>query len=256
MSRFLIGRLGGTAALLAIATSAQAQCPSTPAAWSSFQALNGGVVSITSPGLPSSAGTSSCKLTTSINAGSQAVLNVRAAVRDETPQAETRFRTRFVVDLRALTNLAGNQRVKVFNAQTLTPPANGSIGVVQLKLQGGTDSSPMELQSFASCLNSEQGDDRCRFKIPLSIAVHVIEIEWIRASSMIATDGVIRWWLNSNNENVPTGQLTNLRNFTWRGIDQVNMGLVRPNQNFVNGQGNRQVHFDEFVWRRRSFIGN
>ncbi len=256
MSRSLIARLGGTAALLAFAASAQAQCPATPAAWSSFQAMNGGVVSITTPGLPTSAGTSTCKLTTVINSGSQQPQNVRAAVRDETPQTEPRYRARFAVDLRALTGLAGNQRVKVFNAQTLTPPTGGGIGVVQMKLRGGAGANPFELQSFASCFNSAQGDNRCRFSIPLSNAVHVIEFEWIRASSTNATDGVIRWWVNSNNGNTPTGEITNLQNFGWSGIDQINMGLIRPNQNFINGQGNRQVHFDEFESRRQTFIGN
>jgi hypothetical protein len=226
-------------------------CPTTPTAWTSFT-QDGGTVAITTPGFAST----NCKVSMSI--GATAVDGSRAQVRDETPATETRYRARFLVNLNGLGALTTTARARLFNGQ-FNP---GNAGVFQLRVEGAAAGGYI-VTGFASCSNSVDGDGRCRFSFPIASGdtVNRIEVEWVRATSANATDGAFRYWVNASGASpAPTGTVTGvggagLQNFSIPGVDQVNLGLIRPNANFRAQEVGSIVSFDEFESRRQTYIG-
>lgn len=207
---------------------------------------------MTTPGYASTL----CKLSVNINAG--AVDASRAQVRDETPATETRYRAKFLLKMNGLGALTPTARARIFNGQ-FNP---GNAGVFQLRVEGGSVSGYV-ITGFAACSNSVDGDGRCRFNFPIASGdtVNRIEIEWVRASSTNATDGAFRYWVNAVGASpAPTGTVAGiagagLQNFAVPGVDQVNLGLIRPNANFRAQEVGSIVHFDEFESRRQTYIG-
>jgi len=240
---------------LCLSTVSFAQCPASPTAWTSTT-QTGGTIVVNTPGYAST----TCKMVATVTPGATEAAQVR--VRDETPAGEIRYRAKFLMNANGLGVAASNARVKIFNGQI----PNGS-GVFQLKLTGAA--SGYAVTGFASCRNSTENDGRCRFSFPLPAGdlVHRIELEWVKATSDAATDGTLRYWVNAAGAApAPTGTAfgaggAGLRNFnfqdgvTAQAVDQVNLGLIRPNLNYISQEIGNGVGFDEFESRRQTYIG-
>ncbi|TCT00801.1 hypothetical protein [Pseudofulvimonas gallinarii] len=239
MSRKFNAMLGlGALAAFGFASSAFAQCPSSPVPpWSSQTALAGSLV-IASGGYDSTSCRLDAQLTGSLTTAS-------AFVRDDTPSDEARYRAQFLLNADNLTGLNLPQSVKVFGAST-EAPASGLGDVVRLTISGNVAGTQKNLNIITACAATTT----CAQAVPLAAGTNRIEIDWVKGAS-----GSLKVWVNNTNEASPTATL-NVDNSAWGGVDYATLGLSTASPNFRSGQTNRTVGFDEFDSRRSTFIGN
>lgn len=240
MSRKINKILGlGAIAAFGFASSAFAQCPSSPVPpWSSQSAVLGSVA-IQAGGYDGT----SCKLATAItgNAGSAVALVV-----DTTPADEPRYRAQFLINVDELTGQNTAQPVRVFTATT-NAPANGIPAVVTLSVFGNAAGTAKVLG-----ISTANGSGVLSATAPLTggaAGVHRVEIDWQKGVA-----GSLRVWVNSTDENNATRTL-DVNNDAWGGVDTANLGLAAPSAQFRANQVNRNVYFDEFDSRRSTFVG-
>jgi hypothetical protein len=228
--------------LCGFAGSAMAACPAGPdqangGAWSTKSAL-GGSLTITSPGLDGT----ECKLDASITTNGP---GVNAFVRDNSPNAEPRYRAQFMVNVDALGSMNSVQSVKVFGATTDTP-ANGVSDVVRLTLSGNLAGTQKLLGVFTACAG--QPGNLCSASANLAAGANTVEIDWDRAA------GKLRVWVNNNVE-ANANVTLNGDSSAWGGVDFAVLGLSAPSSGFRGAQLNKVVSFDRFDSRRQTFIG-
>lgn len=225
---------------LAFASSAFAQCPSSPVPpWSSQSAL-GGSVAIVAGGM----GGTSCRMDAALTNN---VGGANAFVRDNTPADEPRYRAQFLINADALTGLNSIQSVKVFGATTETP-ADGVAEIVRLGLFGNVAGTTKSLAVVTYCQG--QPGNICSGSVPLAAGDNQVEIDWQRSAS-----GTLRVWVNNGNEASPDLTLSG-NNAASGGVDFSTLGLAAGSPVFRANQLNRAVRFDEFDSRRQTFIGN
>ena len=240
MSRKFNAMLGlGALAAFGFASSAFAQCPSSPVPpWTTQSAL-GGALAIVAGGYDST----SCRLDSSITTN---IGGASAFVRDNTPEDEASYRAQFLVNADNLTGLNAIQSAKIFGATT--EAAFGGVGdLVYIGVQGNF-SGTATLGIRTVC--EGQTGNVCSATAPLAAGVNRVEIAYAKGGNPS-----LRVWVNNTTEATPTLEL-NGNNNSWGGVDFATLGLATPSPGFRTGQANRTVGFDEFDSRRTTFIGN
>lgn len=238
----------GALAAFGFASSAFAQCPSSPVPpWSSQTVLSGGSLAITTGGYDGT----SCKMTTQIGAG--AGTTATAVVRDNTPANEPRYRFQFLLQADALTAQGATQAAQIFTANSANPfPApGGSLQVLRISLSGG-GTTGRRVTFLAAC--NVAPDFLCATPAVEIPATGVSRIEGDLTIGGAGT-GQLSYWVNNTTAGTPTGTLP-VDNAAWVGIDAALMGLSRTTASFRANQSARNVNFDEFDSRRQTFIGN
>lgn len=226
---------------LAFASSAFAQCPSSPVPpWTAQATIGGGAVAITSGGYDGT----SCKMTARINAPASGFAT--AAVRDDTPVSEPRYRAQFLVNTSELVSFGGFQAVQLFNANSNTE-ANGTAQLIRIALIAGPS-----INIIASCDNAGSGFICQSGAIPLAAGTNRIEFDL-----SVGASGTLSYWVNNTNSATPTGSVTLTGgNAAWVGVDLAFLGLAAATSSFRAQQVGNPIHFDEFDSRRQTFIGN
>ena len=225
---------------LAFASSAFAQCPSSPVPPWSSQSVLGGTVAIVAGGYDGT----SCRMASTITGN---IGGASAFVRDNTPASEPRYRAQFLINLDTLTGQNTIQSVKVFGAST-DAPFGGQSEVVRLTVVGNVAGTAKTLGVFTVC--EGQPSNLCSASAPLTAGTNRIEIDWQKGPT-----GSLRVWVNNTNEGAPTATINGNSN-SWGGVDFATLGLAAGSAAFRAAQLNRAVGFDEFDSRRQTFIGN
>ncbi|WP_395373949.1 hypothetical protein [Marinicella sp. W31] len=216
------------------------------AAWTDVRDDTGTRVNVVAPGLDASACTATFEASSS-NAD-------RARVQDRTPACETSYRAAFLFNVDSLGTLASNERTKFFNAQCNANDGDtcGRVGQFQFRLQGDGANNNI-LRSFVIDESVPNADARRKFDIPVSSGVNTLEIQWIQASSPVATDGVWRVWINNSTEASPDIEYTDVQNGE-SCIGQVGLGLIQATNAFVASKADTPFSIDTFESRRQTGI--
>jgi hypothetical protein len=240
MSRKFNAMLGlGALAAFGFASSAFAQCPSSPVPpWSAAPAFQG-AVSIATGGYDST----SCRLDAVINAGASSA--AFALVQDNTPDTEPTYRAQFLVNLDNLTNLGLLETAQIFAVNG--PNHLGRNQPVVLSIFGTAGTRFLSIKT----VNEGAAGNISSTSTALAAGVNRIEIAWEAGAS-----SNLRVWVNNTVEATPTVTIPNLNNAGWQGIDTAFLGLSAPSPGFVTAQAGKTVGFDEFDSRRQTFIGN
>lgn len=221
---------------LAFASSAFAQCPSSPVPpWTAAPTFQG-AVSIVAGGM----GGTSCRMDSVINAGAGGA--AFATVQDDTPSAEPRYRAQFIIDANALTNQGLLSGVTVFTATSTTS------GVAVRFTIFGNGSGGRSIGYFV--VDSSQASGINSGSAPLAAGENRIEFDFAVGN----TPNNFRLWVNNGNEASPTAQRS-VNSSAFAGVDSAFLGLAAPTPNFVTAHGGAAVRFDEFDSRRQTFIG-
>jgi hypothetical protein len=232
--------------LAGYAGSAVAGCPASPVPpWSAAPQLSGGVVAITAGGLDGSA----CKMDASLGPSFASL----AAVVDNTPNAEPRYRFQFLVNPDALGTFSATDAVQIFSANAAAP-ANGRSQILQAALTPGT-SGAKRITFVASC------DGGTGFRCVAQTADLPAGVSRVEVDLQIGPTGSVRYWLNAGpgtSEPPETGSVTVTGgNDSWNGgVDSGVMGLGAPTPNFLNTHAGQIVSFDTFDSRRQTYIGS
>jgi hypothetical protein len=172
--------------------------------------------------------------------GLQAVVDDQAGiyVQDDTPDHETRYRARFYVDGRNFDpgEAIGQFRQHIFLAFQESPLKR--LVLIILKRQNN---------QYSIAAQVRRDDDTLAMTpfAPLGSQVNFVELDWQRASAPGANDGRLELWANGTS----VATLTGLDNDE-RSIDFVRLGAVS-----VKAGASGTLLFDEFVSRRRTYIG-
>lgn len=231
-------------------------CPTTvgqnqtpPGVWS-VALQTQAALSVVTPGL---AGTA-CGLQVALNQNSSA--SAKSGVVDQTPNAEQRYRARFVVSTAiALTQL--NRTALIFNVVGPAAAPGGTSNAMQVFMNGTGTARGLRLLigDTAAAGQYRQVD----IPLPNQAGENRIEIDLTFAAGA-GTNGQLRYWVTdqatATTDGSPTGTVTGLANGAWGGVDQVVLGLAgASNQWRTNFTATDFVKFDEFDSRRQSFIG-
>lgn len=222
---------------LAFASSAFAQCPSSPVPpWSAAPSFQG-ATEIVAGGM---AGTS-CRLNSRINAGAGGI--AFAQVQDNTPAAEPRYRAQFLMNADALSNQALLANATVFSAaSSVTGPA------VRFTVFGDGAGGKF-LGYFVQ--NSAEASGVSTGSVALAAGENSIEFDL-----QVGASGSFTLWVNNGNEGSPTVPAIAVNNASAVGVDTAFLGLAAPSPQFVSAHAGANVGFDEFDSRRQTFIGN
>ena len=170
--------------------------------------------------------------------GLQALINDSTTmyVRDDSPNAEPRYRARFYFDPNSVAMLAGDYQ---YILQGYANATNTIVLRVEFKYNSGL------YQVRAKILN-DSGVWLNTGYTTLSDAPHVLEVDWIAATAPGANDGHLTFWVDG----VQRGELTGVDNDTYR-MESARLGVVYISM--IGTQGT--VYFDAFESRRQSYIG-
>ena len=171
------------------------------------------------------------------NYGLQALVNdiANIYVRDDSPNAEPRYRARFYFDPNSISMADGDDHYILVATSGAT-----SVLRVQLRFSGGN------YQIRASHLLDGGTTFNYTNWISISDALHFIELDWRAATAAGANDGSLTLWIDG----VQKANLTGADNDTWR-IDYVRLGMVTGRDPFTLGT----YYFDAFESRQQSYIG-
>ena len=230
---------------LAFAGSASAACVAgNLSAWSATQAV-GGTVTVVAGGLNTPP--SECRMNTALtaNLGSAA-----AAVRDDTPANEGRYRAQFLVNVDALVGLNGLQGVRLFSFSTLAP-SQGIPDLAAVSVFGNTAGTNKALGLSVVDTNSAGLLYRKNSTASLSGLTGTIrvEVDYLKGAA-----GYLKVWVNNTNEASPTSTIT-ANTAAWGGVDTAGLGLFNATSGYRGAQLNKVVQFDQFDSRRQTFIG-
>jgi glucose/arabinose dehydrogenase len=155
---------------------------------------------------------------------------------DETPNAEEHYRARFRLDPNSLT-MEQNKRHKLLTAfsnspsrRLLTLVFRGADGTYYLLAKGHNDDN-----SWAKTAWIDLGDQ------PVTL-----EVEWLKATSTNASDGVLRLWVDDVLQDTLTGL-----DFDDGSVDFVRFGVVGGLDTGTLGT----FYLDSFASRRHNYIG-
>lgn len=238
---------------MSFAGASMAQCPSTvgqnqtpPGVWSAGLQTQASLT-VVSPGFA----TTSCKLRTALNQNSSPA--AKAAAVDQTPNAEQRYRARFIVGS-AIALTQASRSALIFNAVGPTAAPGGTQNALQIFLLGngtgkslrfliGDTTQPTQYRQVDIALPNQNGENRVEIDLTFG-----------------ASNGQLRYWVTdqatATTDGAPTATVTGLANSAWGGVDQAVLGLAGASglwrSNFTNTSF---VDFDEFDSRRQTFIG-
>lgn len=241
---------------MSFAGASMAQCPTTIGAnqtpagvWSAANQLQS-VLSVVTPGL----GGTNCMMRTALNQNSSPAAKANAV--DQTPNAEQRYRARFMMSTSIALTQASRSAL-IFNVVGPNAPAGGSQAALQIFLTGtgtarglralvGDTAQPSQYRTVDIPLPNQAGANR-------------IEIDLTFAAGA-GTNGQLRYWVTdqatATTDGAPTGTVTGLTNGAWGGVDQAVLGIATASGLYRSNYTNTDfVNFDEFDSRRQSFIG-
>lgn len=244
LSMAVVGLVG-----FAAAGAAMAQCPATLSPPWTQQLLLQGVVGSVTGGYD----TTTCRLRTALNQnGSPAA---KAAVLDQTPANETRYRAQFIIDASGLPLTNANRAAIVFNVLGAVAPPSAATPIITTFLVGNGTAPQLRMNVGDTAAGG--GYRVVDIALPNTAGANRVEIDL----TVAAGTGSLRYWVTnvsaSTTDGSPTGTVTGLANSAWTGVDQITLGLAGANnfwrQNFTNAQF---VYFDQFDSRRQTFIGH
>lgn len=230
---------------LAFASSAFAQCPSSPVPPWSATNVGGGAsaIAITSPGYDGT----QCKMTSALgNSGA-----ARAQVRDDTPSNEPRYRAQFLFDPAALSGAGGSNQAVIFIANAENP-VSGNLAIVRV-VYAGSGGGTKRLLFVAAC-----GAGLCQAPVDLPVQGGPNRVEF---DLTVGASGTLRYWVTApgtaTNDGSPTGTVAITGgNAAFVGVNQAFLGLTSPSAAYRNVNTGAIAGFDEFDSRRQTFIGN
>ncbi|GMV28678.1 MAG: hypothetical protein AMXMBFR59_08030 [Rhodanobacteraceae bacterium] len=238
---------------MSFAGASMAQCPTTvgqnqtpPGVWSAGLQTQASLT-VVSPGF----GGTSCMMQTALNQNSSPAS--KAAAVDQTPNAEQRYRARFIVGT-AIPLTQASRSALIFNVVGPTAAPSGTQNALQIFLLGngtgkslrflvGDTTQPTQYRQVDIALPNQSGENRVEIDLTFG-----------------ASNGQLRYWVTdqatATTDGAPTATVTGLANSAWGGVDQAVLGLAGASglwrSNFTNTSF---VNFDEFDSRRTSFIG-
>lgn len=218
------------------AGSALAGCPASPVPpWTAVFQL-GGTATITAGGY---AGTP-CRLDAALTGDITSI----AAVEDDSPSAEPRYRVQFIIDADNLTNLGVVDAVGVFSAQQaggLTSPI--TLGVVGDGVGGLGITYVVQNPADPSGVSSGYQ--------ALTAGPNYVEFDY--DTGAVSGTPHFSLWVNNNVEATPTVSVTTFSNT--QTIDTAFLGLANAFPGFVTNQNGHTVGLDQFDSRRATFMG-
>ena len=197
--------------------------------------------------------TTACKLRTAI--GQNANANGKAAVLDQTPANETRYRAQFIVDVSGIGLTQSNRAAIAFNVIGGTSPAGGTNNMFQAFLRG--NGSGAALRFLVGDTAQPSFYRTIDVPLPNQAGANRVEIDLTVGGGT----GSLRYWVTdvaaSTSDGSPTGSSTTLANAAWTGVDQVTLGLGGASGQWrANFTATSYVFFDQFDSRRQTFIGH
>lgn len=233
------------------AGAAMAQCPaSLSPPWTAvLQTGAGSTATSVAGGFDSTA----CKLQAAIGQFTNA--NGKAAVLDQTPGNELRYRAQFIIDASAIGLTQSNRAAIAFNVIGGTAAPGGTSNMLQIFLRG--NGSGNALRFLVGDTTQPSFYRTIDVALPNQAGANRVEIDLTVANGT----GSLRYWVTtvaaSTTDGAPTGSVASLSNMGWTGVDQITLGLGGASgqwrQNFT---GSNFVFFDQFDSRRQTFIGH
>jgi hypothetical protein len=222
-------------------------CPAGPdiangGAWTAKSAV-GGTAVIAAGGLETTP--SLCRLDTAITAN---LGSASGFVRDDTPNAEPRYRAQFKINADALTGQNSTMPVRVFAATTATP-ANSVPEVVKLTIFGNAAGTARVLGIATACASAATHICSTSFALTPT-GTNTVEIDWVKGAA-----GSLKVWVNNGTEATPNINQA-VDNSAWGGVDSAALGLTAASSGYRTAQLNKVVKFDRFDSRRQTFIGS
>lgn len=238
---------------MSFAGASMAQCPSTigqnqtpPGVWSAANVLQS-TLNVTSPGL----GGSACKAGAALNQNSSPA--AKASAVDLTPNAEQRYRARFIMST-AIALTQASRSALIFNVVGPSAPAGGSQAAFQIFLTGtgsarglrflvGDTAQASQYRTIDVPLPNQAGENRIEIDLTFG-----------------ASNGQLRYWVTdqatATTDGAPTATVTGLANSAWGGVDQAVIGIATASGLWRSNYTNTDfVYFDEVDTRRQTFIG-
>jgi hypothetical protein len=172
--------------------------------------------------------------------GLQAVVDdtVGVYVEDGSPADESRYRARFYFDPSGFDpgEATGAFRTRIFIGFEEAPSRR--LFAIVLKRQGGQ-------YSVMGRVRRNDGSQADTGFFPISAGEHWVELDWVRASSGVASDGTFQMWLDGQSVSTLTGVPNGIS-----AIDFVRMGAlsVKPGATGI-------LRWDQFASRRQTQIG-
>lgn len=151
------------------------------------------------------------------------------------------FRMRFRVDVSALTapNLVQVVQLAAGVSDASVPAgADANAQLFTLAAVGNIPGNQKLLAVSAACAG--QPGNRCSATSPLTAAQPTIGLDW---ASGPAGSGRLRWWIDTDFDQAPTGMLA-VDNLAWGVLERVVLGLSSPSSAFMSVQAGRTVRFD------------
>jgi hypothetical protein len=235
---------GASMAQSCATTIGQNQTP--PGVWSAANQLQS-VLTIVSPGL----GGTGCTGRAALNQNSSPA--AKASAVDTTPNAEQRYRSRFIVKSTIALTQASRSAL-IFNVVGPSAPAGGTQSAFQIFLTGtgsakglrflvGDTAQASQYRTIDVPLPNQTGENRVEIDLTFG-----------------ASNGQLRYWVTdqatATTDGSPTATVTGLANNAWGGVDQAVIGIATASGLWRSAYTNTDfVDFDEFDSRRQSFIG-
>ncbi len=169
--------------------------------------------------------------------GLQAVINDNQPiyVRDDTPQAETRYRARFYFDPNAITMRKGDGH-SIFASADATGAA---VLGVELRYVGGK-------YQLRPSLVTDAGTVTVGASAHITDAPHAVELSWRAATAPGANDGALTFWIDG----AQVAAVSGIDNDT-RRIERASLGAVAG----IDAGTRGTYYFDSFEARRNTYIG-
>jgi hypothetical protein len=169
--------------------------------------------------------------------GARMLVNDNNAIylRDDTPNAEARYRVRFYFDPNAVT-MAANDLFTMLRGYI-----NTTSYAVQLEMRRTST-----VYQVRGRIMNDAGSWSSTSWTTVSDAPHYLEFDWRTATAAGANNGGLTFWIDG----VQSGSFTNIDNDTHR-ITSVRLGLVAGVDSGTRGT----MYFDAFVSRRQTYIG-
>jgi hypothetical protein len=249
----LVLALAGLSSFAVAGSAFAALCPGgSLAAWSA-PSVGGGdsAVSVVDGGYDGT----TCRM--QVNLGDNGAAH--GQVRDDSPNAEARYRAQFIFDPSQLNFTNGTNQAIIFLANSGGLFKN-RLALVKILYSGG---SSRRLAIVGACDN-QATQNQCQTILALPNQTGPNRIEFDLTVGAAGT-GALRYWVND----AATTGLTDGAGVTipilggnagWVGVETVFMGMTSPTRQFRNvADGNnvdKLVWFDQFDSRRQTFIGH
>jgi len=258
-----LGMAGSAFACPTAVTTKGTTIPGGGGAWTQQFIANDATLDIVAPGLNGTG----CALAISLGAAG----NSRAAVQDNSPTAEQRYRARFYIDLNNLITSpngfgSSNRTAIIFRVNDASGPGAFTSDQLGIRIAGGATPS---FRFVTSDANQASGATAITVPFPAS-ANNVYRVEFDMqvgtgatntangCQAMPATGGCIRYWVTDaatvTTDAAPTGSAT-INNSGWSGVETAFFGLQAGSPGIRSSNAGIVIKEDEFDSRRQTFIG-